>query len=193
MEKIIQQLANNYSNENRQEALGLALKEVVLSGLSRSGFLKESFYLSGLDHFEGNTYCLCFLRQNENGIFPFEKCLPLLKMELTAFGIDSPVNDSDYGFSIEFDNVRLVAYIYKKDFDFIPEYAYQQVPLAYEIRSVNSMKEGDRNEIHTAMMGQVFAAVPETRKKKGASKAPSKKKSNKEELDHWVQPSLFDF
>ena len=193
MEKIIQQLVNNYSNENRQEALGLALREGVLSGLSRSGFLKESFYLSGLDHFEGNTYCLCFLKQNEDGIFPFEKCLPLLKMELTAFGIDSPVTDSDTGFSIEFNNVRLAVYIYKKDFDCIPEFSYQQVPLAYEIRSVNTMKEGDRNKILKAMMEQVFSVMPETKKKKGASKAPSKKKTNNEELDHWVQPSLFDF
>ena len=193
MEKLITQLANKNSGKNTQEALGLALKEVVLSGLSRSGFLKEAFYLSSLDHFEKDTYCLCFLQQNEDGIFPLNKCLPFLKAELIAFGVDTQINEIDSGFSIEYENIRFAAYVHRKDLNLKPEYFYQQVPLAYELRIVCKMKEGARKEISKAMRAQLFSGAAESKKKKGASKAPSKSKEKQPQQEHWVQPSLFDF
>ena len=192
MEKLIQQLANKKSEENEQQALGSALKEVVLSGLSRSGFLKETFYLPGLDTFEDGTYCLCFLQQNDGGIFPLKKCLPFLKIELTAFGVDCRIKDLDTGFSVEYENIRLIAYIHHKDFNFKPEYVYLQVPLAYELRVIRKMKEGERNEIYNAMKGVIFNTPVPQKKKKGSSKGSAKSKE-KQQTDHWVQPSLFDF
>ena len=192
MEKLIQQLANKKSAENGQQALGLALKEVVLSGLSRGGFLKESYYLPGLDTFENGTFCLCFLNQNDEGFSPLKKFLPFLKNELTAFGVDCRINDLDTGFSVEYENIRLITFIYHKDFKFKPEYAYQQVPVAYELRVIRSMKEGVRNEIYSAMNSAIFNTPAAPKKKKGTAKGSSKSKE-KQQPEHWVQPSLFDF
>ena len=115
-----------------------------------------------------------------------------MKNEFTAFGVDCRIDDLDTGFSVEYENVRLAAYIYHKDFNYKPEYVYQQVPVAYELREIRTMKEGVRNEIYNAMKAMIFNAPAPQKKKKGTAKGSSKSKE-KQQQEHWVQPSLFDF
>ena len=194
MDEIIRQLETVILEKNKigpEQAKGCAFKELVLSGMSRAGVLKDFCYLPDLDRFENGTYCIAFLNQNDQEKIPYKECLSVVKNELSAFGVDSGITDTGNGFSIAFDENKLVVYIYTKQFHLKPVYKYIQTPLAFELISIESMNESIKEEIRLQMEKDVFPE-PKT-KKEGASKAPRKNKTKKEPDNHWVQPSLFDF
>ena len=67
MDAILQQLSQTIQNNNvtdRKEAECLALREIILSGLSRSGFMKLFTYLPPFDSLKDNKLYLCFLDQD---------------------------------------------------------------------------------------------------------------------------------
>ena len=199
MDTLIKQLTATIEKRdglNSTEAAAKALREIVLSGMSRGGFLKECVYLPGLDRFEknSNTLYLCFLHQNAPEDFLKEYFMPFVKIELEAAGINDSFNETENGFSVEFDGVKCCAFIYHKSFDLQPEYSYQQQPIPYELRSISSMLEGARTEIEQALENEIAPLIEKVEHKKSTAKSSGKKKKQaKEAKDDWIQPSLFDF
>lgn len=194
METLIKQLTklieNSYSIDSK-EASGKALKEIVLSGLSRSGFLKVCPYLSAMDIYKDNTLYLLFLNQKEN--LKWNDYLQVVRNELEAAGAEKSLTSNDCGFTVEYSGSRIYVFVYQKDFDLKSEFFYQQQPISYEMRKITEMLEGIRSEIENALNAKVFPVPAHEKKKKESSKGKSKAAKNKKETDQWVQPSLFDF
>lgn len=194
MNEIIHQIEQILVAENKADPKqsGIcACREIVLSGMSRAGILKDFCYLPDLDRYDNGIYGIIFLNQNEHKIASFSDCLSVVKNELNAFGVDFKITEKENGFCIETGENKLVVFFYTKEFHLKPVYRYIQTPLAFELISIETMNESIKDEIRQMMEKEVFENSKA--KKKGASKAPGKKKLKKEQDNHWVQPSLFDF
>ena len=199
MDTLIKQLTTKIETRDgitHEEAAAKALREIVLSGLSRSGFLKECPYLSGFDLYEkdSKSFSMCFLYQNDSENFQIEAYLPFVNIELEAAGAVDVVCDSENRFSVEYDGVLFTAFIFKHSFDLTPIYSYQQQPIPYELRAISAMLEGNRAEVEKDFeIERAFVEHQRMTKKNPAKSSGKKKKQAKETNDKWVQPSLFDF
>ena len=197
MEKLIQQLSiiiEERDSVSQKEALVRALKEVVLSGLSRSGFLKDCPYLSKMDLYQKDTLYILFLHQGKG--FPWAEHLQTVKIELDAAGAAGSVQENEHGFSVLYENVVLEVFIYQKDFGLKTQFDYRQQPIPYEMREITAMSEGVRLEIEKALEALIAPVTePEFFKKepKKTKKKEMKKKEEPKIENQWVQPSLFDF
>lgn len=192
MDELFNQLARIIETQEKietEKAETLALKEIVLSGLSRNGFFKECPYLSNLDLYKNNCLYLSFLCQGAD--CSFGDFANGLKYELEAFGIDPGLNEDGDLITITKNNAKVIIFIYKKDLGLKSTFSYQQQPIPYELRTITAMTEGVRTEIEKARDGSFPAERTADKKKK--SKAKPEQKKNKEQDTHWVQPSLFDF
>ena len=199
MDTLIKQLTTTIENRDgitHEEAVGKALREIVLSGLSRSGFLKECPYLSGFDLYRKDlkSFSMCFLYQNDSENFQIGTYLPFVNIELEAAGSADAVCDAENRFSVEYDGVLLSALVFRHSFDLKPVYSYQQQPIPYELRAISAMLEGIRAEIEKDFeIEQAFVDHQRIAKKNPAKSSGKKKKQANETSEKWVQPSLFDF
>ena len=196
MDVLIRQITQIFEKNKieRNEAAALALKEIVLSAFCRSGFLKTCPYLSKMDLYKENILYLLFLNQDES--FSRKEHWQAVNCELDAAGVPNKIIENENGFSIEYDSIKAVVFIYQKDFGLQSEFKYQLQPIPYELRSISTMSEGIRGEIEKALESSITpveAIVPEKGRKKNSSKPKEKVKKKKEQEEHWVQPSLFDF
>ena len=196
MEKLIQQLTKIIEERDslsHKEALARALKEVILSGLSRSGFLKDCPYLSKMDLYQNDALFILFLHQGEG--FQWTEHIRTVKIELDAAGVEGSVQENEHGFSVSFEDVCLHLFVYQKDFGLKTQFDYQQQPLAYEIREIMVMSEGVRSEIEKALEALIapVSAHDFVKKETKKSKKKEKKKEEPKPENQWVQPSLFDF
>ena len=196
MDGLIQQITQTINDQKKftpKEINTRALKEIVLSGLSRGGFLKNFPYLREFDRFENNCLYLAFLMQDEQNNYDLKDHLPFLEVELTAAGIDFSLKEHRDGFLLKADDLNLTGVIIRKNFDLKTEITYQQTPLAYEVRSVKTILEGTYGEIENLMDARIREDSHMVKEKKGASKSPSKNKSKSNKDDKVKQLSLFDF
>ena len=197
MDGLINQITQIFENEgksDRKESAAKALREIILSGLSRSGFLKQCPYLSKMDLFKDDVYYLLFL--NQSGEFSRKEHWQSVNYELDGAGVPCRLIENEHGFSVEYEGIKAVVFIYQKDFDLKNDFSYQQVPLPYELRCIVSMSEGIRAEIEKALDSAVIPPEPVhnvKNNKKSSGKGSEKGKKKKESDDHWIQPSLFDF
>ena len=192
MDEIIKQLTRIIENKDKfdeKKAQAYALKEVILSGLSRSGFFRDCPYLSNMDLYNQNELCLTFLCQSND--FSFRNYDQILKYEMEAAGIDFSLLEDTDRLNIKCGGTNLVIFVYKKDLSLKSSFTYQQQPLPYELRTITSMTEGIRAEIEKARDLQISSDKTSDVRKKSKSK-PHKEKIKKEDTQ-WVQPSLFDF
>ena len=196
MDVLIKQITQIFEKNKieRNESAALALKEIVLSAFCRSGFLKLCPYLSKMDLYKENILYLLFLKQDES--FSRKEHWQAVNCELDAAGVANKLIENENGFSVEYDSIKVVVFIYKKDFGLQSEFKYQLQPIPYELRSISSMSEGIRSEIEKTLessINPIEAPVPEKGRRKNSSKPKEKVKKKKEQEEHWVQPSLFDF
>ncbi len=194
MDAIIQQLSQTIQNNqktDRKEAGCLALREIVLSGLSRSGFLKQYSYLLSFDTFTDNKLYLGFLEQKAHENDSIRNFLPFVDIELKASGADAQISETDNGFKITTGDSECDVLIIREDFGLQPAYAYQQTPVPYEIRYVSEMNEGTRRKIELLIDEKINGEKPE--KKIKPAKPSGKSKRKKKEEDSVQQLSLFDF
>ena len=197
MDVLINQITQIFENEgksDRKESAAKALREIILSGLSRSGFLKQCPYLSKMDLFKDDVYYLLFL--NQSGEFSRKEHWQSVNYELDGAGVPCRLIENEHGFSVEYEGIKALVFIYQKDFDLKSDFSYQQVPLPYELRCIVSMSEGIRAEIEKALDSAVIPPEPVhtvKNNKKSSGKGREKGKKKKESDDHWIQPSLFDF
>ncbi len=203
MDTLIRQIAQSFENSDlseRSEALGKAMKEVVFSGMNRCGFFKTFVYLPDFDRMEKGTLYTCFLcceKGAENDPDPY---LPYIADELNAMGVPAvPVKTKD-GFRIEpvpepeGEKAALEVFIWQKELR-NPDIriCYKQVPLPYEYRCTDDLKETVRAELRKALGNCIKAENTAEKKKKGPKKAQSEKKKAENPGEKWIQPSLFDF
>lgn len=196
MDVLIKQITQIFEKNNIEgdEAKASALKEIVLSAFSRSGFLKECPYLSKMDLYKDKKLYLIFLNQSKS--ISLKEHWQVVNCELDAAGIPNKLIENESGFSVEYNGILTIVYIYQKDFGLKSEFTYQLQPIPYELRSISSMSEGIRGEIEKALESSINPAespAVEKGKKKNPSKTKEKVKKKKEPEEHWVQPSLFDF
>lgn len=190
----ITQIFNNNKDNERNEAAAKALKEIILSALSRSGFLKSCPYLSKMDQSKNNMYYLIFL--NQSGNISKKEHWHAVNCELDAAGLLHGIKENETGFSIEYEGVTVSVFIYQKDFNLKSEYTYQLQPIPYELRSISSMSEGIRAEIEKALESVIETpkiSLNKIGQKNNSSKNKEKSKKKKEPDEHWIQPSLFAF
>ena len=203
MDTLIRQIAQSFENSDlseRSEVLGKAMKEIVFSGMNRCGFFKAFVYLSDFDRMEKGTLYTCFLcceKGSENDPDPY---LPYIADELNAMGITAaPVKTKD-GFRIESvpepegEKIALEVFIWQKELR-NPDIriCYKQVPLPYEYRCTDDLKETVCAELRKALENCIKAENAAEKKKKGPKKAQSEKKKAEDPGEKWIQPSLFDF
>lgn len=203
MDTLIRQIAQSFENSDlseRSEALGKAMKEIVFSGMNRCGFFKAFVYLSDFDRMEKGTLYTCFLcceKGAENDPDPY---LSYIADELNAMGITAaPVKTKD-GFRVESvpdpegEKTALEVFIWQKELR-NPDIriCYKQVPLPYEYRCTDDLKETVRAELRKALDNCIKAENAAEKKKKGPKKAQSEKKKAENPGEKWIQPSLFDF
>ena len=194
MDAIIQQLSQTIQNNgetDRKKAECLALREIILSGLSRSGFMKLYTYLTPFDSIKKNKIYLCFLDQDPQNTDPIRNFLPFADIELKAAGVDANITENENSFIITTETVECVILIIREDFGMIPAYSYQQIPLPYELRFVSDMNEGTRRKIETLIDEKINRAKPEEKGKPARSSGKSRRK--KKEDNSVQQLSLFDF
>ena len=203
MDTLIRQIAQSFEKNDGMEgteALGKAMKEIVFSGLNRCGFFKTFAYLPDLDYRVNGNFYACFLccgKDADNSPDPY---LPYISDELDAMGIPAePVRTKD-GFRIDLvpdpegEKISFEVFIWNKELR-NPEIriSYKQVPLPYEYRSAEGLKENARAELQKALESCIKAETAADKKKKGPKKARSEKKKAEKPADNWIQPSLFDF
>ena len=98
MDAILQQLSQTIQNNgktDRKEAECLALREIILSGLSRSGFMKLFTYLPSFDSLKNNKLYLCFLDQDSQKNNSVRDFLPFADIELKASGVDAKITEDE--------------------------------------------------------------------------------------------------
>lgn len=196
MDGLIQQIAQTIEppeKSGQKETQLKALKEIVLSGLSRSGFFRDYPFLPGIDHYENDCLFISFLKQDDKELYKPEDCFHTAAIELAAAGVVFTEEDIPDGFRIKAGELFLEGIIIRKNYDLQAEISYQQVPIPYEIRNVKKMREGTRTEILNLFEKRVKADMPEEKKKKGGSKPPKKNKNRSASDDQVMQLSLFDF
>ena len=188
----LERIIENRDHIEKNEACARALKEIVLSGLSRSGFLKSCNYLPDLDQYNNNRIVLGFIDQNPKEDVDIAAFIPFVSIELAAFGVGCDIKAAPTGFSFAYEGIMLYVFIYRKDFDLKTVYTYQQQPIPYEMRKITVMKEGVRSEIEKAIELFMESETADIRKKKEAAKTPGKRKRTKAAEKESLQPSLFD-
>ena len=194
MDAIILQLSQiiqNKQNKNRKEAGCLALREIILSGLSRSGFLKQYSYLPSFDTFAENKLYLSFLDQKLQKTDSLRNFLPFVDIELKAAGTNAQLSETENGFNISADDAVCVILLIRDDFGLLPAYIYQQTPIPYEIRSISEMNEGTRRKLELLINEKINGTKPEEKIK--PAKSSGKNKRKKKEENSVQQLSLFDF
>lgn len=195
MDAIIQQLSriiqnNQKASENQAEIR--ALREILLSGLSRSGFLKEFPFLPEFETISGHRCFLCFLDQDKHDLSAIEKnYLALVETELKAFGADVQIKMSDHGFSVMYGDWELTAVIIHEDLRSAPVFLYQQTPIPYELRYIMDINEGLRRKIELVIESEIKEL--RSAESKVSTKSSEKKRRKKKENDSVQQLSLFDF
>lgn len=194
MDAIIQQLSQTIQNNgetDRKAAECLALREIILSGLSRSGFMKLFTYLPPFDCIKINKLYLCFLDQDLQKTNSVRDFLPFADIELKASGVNAKITEDENGFTIITDAAECMILLIREDFELSPVYSYQQIPLPYELRSVSEMNEGTRRKIETLLDEKINGAKAENKGKPSRSSAKGRRK--KKEDNSVQQLSLFDF
>lgn len=194
MDAIIHQLSQTIQNnqkKNRKEAGCLALKEIVLSGLSRSGFMKQFSYLPSFDIFTDNKLYLSFINRKLQQADSLRNFLPFMDIELKAWGADARTAEFENGFTVTTDDAECVILIIREDFDLMPAYFYQQIPVPYEIRYISEMNEGMRRKIEVLIDEKINGSKSDEKSKPTRSSGKSKRK--KKEDNSVQQLSLFDF
>ena len=194
MDELIKQISQMIKTRDvidENTALAKAVREIVLSGLSRCGFMKVCSYLEKLDHFNQNTLYLCFL--NQGCELSLNETLHAVKYELDAAGIHNDIKKLEQGFTVEYNPVKVCVFIYQKDFDLHSVFLYQQQPIPYELRSIISMNEGIRSEIERSLEEFISSCDAGNKKNKKETPKSSGRKKKTKEIDQNLQPSLFDF
>ena len=103
MSVVIEQMLKNYHVENiydRKNAMKEIMQEIVLCGLSRAGFFKESAFYGGtalrifygLDRFSED---LDFSLVNTNLNFDLKAYFPVLEKEVRAFGLNVEILEKE--------------------------------------------------------------------------------------------------
>ena len=103
MSDVIEQMLKNYRVENiydRKNAMKEIMQEIVLCGLSRAGFFKESAFYGGtalrifygLDRFSED---LDFSLVNTNLNFDLKAYFPVLEKEVRAFGLNVEILEKE--------------------------------------------------------------------------------------------------
>ena len=197
MDAIKRQLSEVIKQKNNLSAETadlLALKEIVMSGLSRCGFLKEFDYLSDFDHQEGKKYFLVFLNQNSADFSStLENFIPFIEIELKAFGIVPQIEKYKNGIIVKNEAYELSVCIINENYALNSVISYHAEPLPYELRRITSMNEGIRRSIEKIIEKEILRDNASEQNKNGAAKAPSKNKRKKKTDDSVQQLSLFDF
>ena len=194
MDAILQQLSQtiqNNGNTDRNAAECLAMREIILSGLSRSGFMKLFTYLPPFDSLKNNKLYLCFLDQDSQKNNSVRDFLPFADIELKAWGVDAKISENENGFQIITDASECVILLIRENFGLTPVYSYQQIPLPYELRSVSEMNEGARRKIEVIIDEKINGKKADEKGKPAKSSGKGKRK--KKEDNSVQQLSLFDF
>ena len=194
MDAILQQLSQTIQNNgktDRKEAECLALREIILSGLSRSGFMKLFTYLPPFDSLKDNKLYLCFLDQDPQKTNSVRDFLPFADIELKASGVDAKITEDENGFTVITETVECVILLIREDFGLTPVYSYQQIPLPYELRSVSEMNEGIHSKLEALIDEKINGKKAEEKGKTARSSGKNKRK--KKEDNSVQQLSLFDF
>ena len=193
METFFQHLALKIQTDHgikKKEAESAALKEIILSGLSRGGFLKTTPYLPEFDHIVKDCLYLCFMRPDDSIGSYVENGMGYVKNELDAAGVSNKISERKWGFRIETDPLNINILIIMKNYGFKPQISYQQSPVAYEIRSISVMPDSIRAEIQQYIEKEIRKeSSPEKKKRKPVKNTETGK--NKEP-DKIQQLSLFD-
>lgn len=196
MDGIKQQLSEIIKQKNSvssETAELLAMKEIVMSGLSRCGFFKEYPYLTKFDYQFNNKYYLIFLDQKSSDVpSKMSFFIPFVEIELNAFGCKPAIISNKNGITISNEDSELSVFILSEDFDLVPGIFYHFDPLPYEVRSITEMNEGVRSSIQKIIDKDIIKKFMLEKNKNGAGKAPSKNKRNKKADDSVQQLSLFD-
>lgn len=203
MDPLISQIAKN-CKETLQcgdvEAAGKALESVVFSGLNRSGFFRDCFYLPELSHQMKDRFCACFLFPSRKEDLQTEGHLRFLQDELEAMGITEQPEKTGSGFVIRTDAgpeggipVSFEVFIYSKEVkDLEKTICYVQTPLTYEMRTAGPLKDTLRAEIRKAFEKSIKSQTSAGKKKKAAGPARTEENKKAEPpKEGWVQPSLF--
>jgi hypothetical protein len=201
MDAIKRQLSEVIKQKNNLSAETadlLALKEIVMSGLSRWGFLKEFDYLSDFDHLDGKKYFLIFLNQNSADFSStLENFISFIEIELKAFGIIPQIEKDKNGIIVKNEAYELSVCIINENYALNSVISYHAEPLPYELRRITSMNEGIRRSIEKIIEKiiekEILRDNASEQNKNGAAKAPSKNKRKKKTDDSVQQLSLFDF
>ena len=203
MDPLISQIAKNCKEMlqcSDVEAAGKALESVVFSGLSRSGFFRDCFYLPELTHQMKDRFCACFLFPSRKEDLQTDGCLRFLQDELQAMGITEQPEKTGSGFVIRTDAgpegtlpVSFEVFIYSKEVkDLEKKICYVQTPLPYEIRTAGPLKEALRAEIRKTFEKSVKSQTAAGKKKKPAGSGQTgENKKAEPPKEGWVQPSLF--
>ena len=194
MDAIKQQLTQTIQNNrgtDRKVAECLALREIILSGLSRSGFMKLFNYLPPFDSLKENKLFLCFLDQDPQKTNSVRDFLPFADIELKAWEVDAKISENENGFQINTDAAECVILVIREDFGLPTVYSYQQIPIPYEIRFVSEMNEGIRGKIESLIDEKINGAKAEEKAKPAKSSGKARRK--KKEDNSVQQLSLFDF
>ena len=194
MDAILQQLSQTIQNNGETDlkaAECLALREIILSGLSRSGFMKLFTYLPPFDSLKKNKLYLCFFDQDPQKSNSVRDFLPFADIELKASGVDANITEDENGFTITTETVECVILLIREDYELTPVYSYQQIPLPYELRSVIDMNEGIRSKLEALIDEKINGKKSEEKAK--PAKSSGKNRRKKKEDNSVQQLSLFDF
>lgn len=193
METLIQQIADIIQNGEKRSKIQArkdALKEILLAGLSRSGFMRERLYLQEFDQAVKKDLFLSFLNQDEGTGTEIKEHQQVVRTELDAAGVSAIIKDTDSGFRIETEDLNINILVIKKNFGLKPVISYRQVPIPYEMRCSGPVDENTYTEIQNKIKDEIKNAESADRKKGKPVKSSGKKK-NKETDDQILQLSLF--
>lgn len=194
IKRQLSEVIKQKNNVSAETADLLALKEIVMSGLSRCGFLKEFDYLSDFDHLNGKKYFLIFLNQNSADFSStLENFIPFIEIELKAFGIVPQIEKDKNGIIVKNEAYELSVCIINENYALNSVISYHAEPLPYELRRITSINEGIRGSIEKIIEKEILRDNAFEQNKNGAAKAPSKHKRKKKTDDSVQQLSLFDF
>ncbi len=197
METLIRQITRTIEEnetDDKLAATGKALKEIVFSGLSRSGFFKKYPYLPELDKAADMDLYVSFLNKEPENDIGLSGYFGAVQDELSALGIDAELKKTDFGFKVEAKNeqkellVCLYIILFSKKIKDSPEkITFVHVPLAYELRYIDNLSDSIRSDLQSKMKSCIKA------ENKANKKVPKKARNEKKAPQDWIQPSLFDF
>jgi len=189
-QKLVQTIQSS-KNNNKKDAELIALKEIVFSGLSRSGILKAAPYLPEFDRNIDNVLYLSFISPDSSIESFLDEAKKTVKNELDAAGTKTMISGKKSGFRIETGVLSIYILIFIKNYGFKPLISYQQIPLPYEIRSIRSIPDELRSEIQNLIEKEIHKESSQEKKKKKSAK--NSESDRKKETDNIQQLSLFDF